>query len=479
VTLSQPVAPIELKETTGMTTLLDNITYLALDASTVISDAAIVVDGATIAYAGPAEGLPTDDLSASRRIDCSGLLITPGLVNSHNHIYEILYRGLGKSCTTEDWLRNLVYPANRSLDPEDFYHGAVLAVAEAFSSGTTALVEQLTNFARHHADSEFRALLDCGIRARVARAASTSSVIDPSEEGAPDHELAAVEAFLNRWPREGLVQPRVGPSGLFSCDRDTLVGLKRLANEAGVMFHIHLSESLRQQQLAESNGYEGQISWAADIGILDPGTVVTHAIFATERELAILADSGASVVHCPASNMVTASGIADIPRMLELGIPVALGTDGPASNDTQDMVAEMKAAVLLHRGATMDIDALDAATAFTMATRNGGAMFEPGVGEIIAGGPADLAGFAFTDNPSIEPVYDPISSLVFTGSGRDTRLTMVAGEVVYDDGRFPTLDLTASLQHVRNVVVPKVTAAIGPAAWNLPATSGTPTRIRP
>jgi 5-methylthioadenosine/S-adenosylhomocysteine deaminase len=451
-----------------MTTVLENIPYLALNATTVIRDAAIVVDGATITYAGPADRRPDAAGPVGRRIDCSGLLVTPGLVNSHNHVYEILYRGLGKSCSTEDWLRNLVYPANRTLDAEDFYHGAVLAVAEAFSSGTTSLVEQLTNFARHHADSEFRALTDCGIRARVARAASTSSVIDPSEEGAPDDEVAALESFLQRWPREGLVQPRVGPSGLFSCDRDTLVRLKRLANEAGVMFHIHLSESPRQQQLAESNGYEGQISWAADIGILDPSTVVTHAIFATERELSILVDSGASVVHCPASNMVTASGVANIPRMLELGIPVALGTDGPASNDTQDMVAEMKAAVLLHRGATMNIDALDAATAFTMATRAGGVMFESGVGEIVPGGPADLAGFAFTDNPAIEPIYDPISSLVFTGSGRDARLTMVAGVVVYEHGHFPTLDLTASLQHVRDVVAPKVTAAIGPAAWNGP-----------
>ena len=175
---------------------------------TVIRDAAIVVDGATITYAGPADRRPDDAGPVGRRIDCSGLLITPGLVNSHNHVYEILYRGLGKSCSTEDWLRDLVYPANRTLDAEDFYHGAVLAVAEAFSSGTTALVEQLTNFARHHADAEFRALTECGIRARVARAASTSSVIDPSEEGAPDAEVAAVESFLHRWPREGLVCSR-------------------------------------------------------------------------------------------------------------------------------------------------------------------------------------------------------------------------------------------------------------------------------
>lgn len=449
-----------------MSIILTNISYLARTANSIVHDAAVVIEDARVTYAGPQSDLPADRPgSIERTIDCSGLLVTPGLVNSHNHVYEILYRGLGKQCTTEEWLRKLVYPANRTLDEEDFYHGAVLAVAEAFRSGTTTVVEQLTNFARHHADAEFRALRDTGIRARVAKAASTSSVIDPTEEGNPADEIAAVESFLTRWQGGGLVQPRVGPSGLFACDRDTLSQLKRLANEAGVRFHIHLSESIGQQELAVSRGYEGQIAWAHDLGLLDDQTVVTHAIFATEREPAILADTGTAVVHCPVSNMVTASGVADIPRMLQLGIPVALGTDGPASNDSQDMVAEMKAAVLLHRGARRQIDALDARTAFDLATRVGGELIAPGVGTIVEGGPADLVGFEFTGNPAVEPVYDPLSSLVYTGSGRDNRLTIVAGEVVFEDGRYATLDLEASLSHVREVVVPKVKSAIGTEAW--------------
>lgn len=447
-----------------MRTLLDKIDHLVADAGTVVEDGAVVVDGETIAYAGPRQGLPPG-IVAERTIDCSGLVVTPGLVNSHNHVYELLYRGLGKSCHTEDWLRKLVYPANRVLDAADFYHGAVVAMAEAFGSGTTALVEQLTNFARHHADAEVEAFRDGGIRARVARAASTASVIDPSEEGDPDEEVAAVEAFVARWAGGGLVRPRVGPSGLFACDRETLRRLKRVADDAGVMFHIHLSESPRQQRLAEERGYQGQIAWAADIGLLDPATVVTHAIFASDDELAMLADSGAAVVHCPVSNMVTASGVANVPRMLELGIPVALGTDGPASNDTQDMVAEMKAAVMMHRGATLDVGVLGARQVFAMATSVGGRMLDPGLGDLRPGAPADLTAFRFGDNPAVEPVYDPLSSLVFAGSGRDVRLTMVAGRVVYEDGLFPTLDVVSSLDHLRSVVVPKVRAAIGPEAW--------------
>jgi 5-methylthioadenosine/S-adenosylhomocysteine deaminase len=440
---------------------LDHCDWLVRSARDHVRDGAVYVEGNRIVAAGPRAEIAPLVPAGARVIDCAGSIVTPGLVNPHNHVYEILCRGLGKDRTTERWLRDLVYPVNAALDDEDFRHGALLAAADAFRTGTTAMVEQLTNLARFHADAELAALREAGLRARVARASSTSSTIDARENGRPDDEVAATAAFLRRWEGGELVRPWVGPSGLFSCDPDTLLRLKRLADEHGARFAIHLSETREQLDLAHARGYAGQIEWAYRIGLLDENTVVAHAIWISDAEIAILRDTGAHVVHNPTSNMLMSSGIANVPGMLAAGVNVAIGSDGPASNDAQDMLAEMKQAILLQRASTLDPAILGAAQSWRMGTEAGAAILGHAgeLGRIAPGALADLAAFRVAGNPCMHPIFDPVESLVYHGSGRDAWLTIVDGAIVYRDGQYPTIDVEATLSHVERTVVPRVRAA--------------------
>jgi len=442
--------------------LLHGADWVVRSAAEKLRDGAVAIAGERIAAVGSSAELEARFPDAER-IDCRGTIVSPGLVNPHNHVYEILGRGLGKDMTTEQWLRRLVYPVNAALDDEDFYWGAVLACADVIAAGTTTMVEQLTNLARFHADAELRAFRDCGLRTRVARASSTDSTIDPRENGDPDEEVAATAAYLERWAGEEMVRPWVGPSGMFSCDPDTLVRLKRLASERGARFAIHLSETREQLELARANGYSGQIEWAHRLGLLDGETVVAHAIWISPEEIELLAQSGCHVVHNPTSNMLMTSGVAPVPDMLAAGVRVAVGSDGPSSNDAQDMLAEMKMANLLQRAVTLDPTVLDARTCWAMGTEAGAAAVghEGELGRLEPGWLADVTAFRTGGNPAMQPIFDPVESLVYHGSGRDVCLTIIAGEVRYRDGEFVDLDIEQALRHVRRVIVPKVEQTVG------------------
>lgn len=445
-----------------MSRLLHNSPWVIQRHDNWLRDASIFIDGGLIKDIGPAEEL-AERYPEAEKIDCSREILMPGFINGHNHMYEILCRGLGKDAGTEGWLRNTIYPVNQALTDEDFYYGAVLGAADCFRNGTTAVVSQLTNFARFHADAEVEGFRTTGIRAQVARASSTASTINPAENASPDDEIAATEAYLDRWLGHDRVAPAVGPSGLFSCDPKTHTRLKALARDKGVKYFTHLNETREQMELAHQNGHPGQIDWAYRIGLLDEDTVVAHAVWSTPGEFELLVRSNSLVVHNPISNMVMSSGVPAVPQMLRAGVRVSLGTDGPASNDSHDMFAEMKAALLLQRVVTLDPQILDAGAVFDMATRAGAQIFDPEerLGKLEVGFHADIIGVRAAGNPSLNPIFDPVAAAVFYASGRDVHFTMIAGEFVYRDGEYPTIDLQDAIGFVERESVPRVAAALG------------------
>ncbi len=380
-------------------------------------------------------------------IDCTGMLLIPGLVNAHTHAAENAIRGLGKSLPTERWMSDFVYPVNRSLTDEDVYWSTVLGCADSFRNGTTAVVDLVPNYVRFHADAAIQAYRDVGMRAAVAKAAATRSLIDPGEQRTADEELREAESYLRRWSGHRLVQPWIGPSGYHAVDPETLTRLKALSREHGTRFTIHLSETAWQRDLARQHGYEGQVAWAHASGLLGPDTLVAHSVWVSDAEILTLAETRSHVVHNATSNQLLASGIAPVRAMRRAGVNVALGCDGAGSNDSADMVAEMKSAVLLQRVATLDAEALSARDALRMATEGGAAVLglAADVGRLEPGRAADFVGIQLAGNPSLQPAYDPIDLLVYSGSGRDVVLTVVDGRLTYHRGRFLTLDLERAL----------------------------------
>lgn len=425
--------------------LLHDADYVIQGADRWLRRASVCIDGDRIADVGPATEL-AERFPRTPRIDCRGRILLPGLINAHNHLYQVMLRGLGKDWALADWARGITYPVARSLSADDHRTAVRLAAMDALRCGTTAIVDMPTHYARFHADTSMAALREVGLRGAVVRGASDQSRFDAGENRPPAEDLAAAEAFLRHWGGAALVQPWLGPSGFHATSPRVISELKRLASGAKVRFHIHLGETQSGMQYAQEQGHACEVSWAAELGILDTHTSVAHAVWVSDEGRQRLAASGAQVVHNPSSNQVLASGIAPITEYRSSGIPTALGTDGAASNDSLDLIAEMKSAVLLQRVRTRDPLAMGAADVLSMCTEGGArALGIPDLGRLQAGWLADVVAVQVAGNPSLTPIYDPVASLVYHGSGRDVALTMVAGRVLYQDGRFTSIDAEAAL----------------------------------
>lgn len=431
---------------------------LLVDADFVISRASAVRRRASVCVSGQrieAVGEPADldrRYPAAEHVDCRGLILLPGLVNAHNHLFQVLMRGLGKRYAVFDWVKRLTYPVTQRLGADDHYHAVLLACMDAFRNGTTAIVDMPTHYARFHADQAMRAMQEAGMRGAVTRTASDVSKVDPGENRPPDDDYAAAVAFLDRWQGKGIVQAWLGPSGFHSASPELFRRMKALASSRGVRFHVHLGESDVGRARARQNGHVGEVEWADSLGLLDERTSVAHAVWVNDTEVTLLRRSGAHVVYNATSNQVLASGVANIVGMRAAGIPIALGGDGPASNDSLDMVAEMKSAVLLQRVQRLDALALSAADVFAMCTEGGARVLGlDDLGRLDPGCLADVVGVRCAGNPSLTPVYNPVESLVYHGSGRDVALTLVDGRIVYRDGDYPSIDAPRVLAEVAGI----------------------------
>ena len=430
--------------------LLADADFVLQSRRSVLRRSSVLVRGDRIAEVGDAREI-SERHPTAEWIDCRGWLLHPGLVNAHNHLYQVLLRGLGKNLDLWQWLKHVTYPIAAQLKEEDYRTSALLACVDAIRNGTTAIVDMPTHFARHHADATIAAIRDSGLRGAVARGLADRREI--GDEG--DHlnvEIEAGERFLSSWSGQGLVKPWLGPSGFHSSSPRLLKEAKALATSYGARLHVHLAETRSSLGRAAEAGHEGEVSWADDLGLLDAETLVAHAVWTSTAEWHALARTDAQVVHNPTSNQLLAVGAAPVTRMRAAGVTVALGTDGPASNDAMDLYGEMKAAVLLQRVTTLDVTSLSALEAFEMCTEGGaGALGMERLGRLQPGYLADVVAVQVHDNPRLTPMHNPIESLVFQACGRDVVLTMVGGKVLYRDGQVTTIDDATVMRDVRRI----------------------------
>jgi 5-methylthioadenosine/S-adenosylhomocysteine deaminase len=221
-----------------------------------------------------------------------------------------------------------------------------------------------------------------------------------------------------------------------------LKAFKHLATSTGTRFHLHLAESSAGRTEARQAGFEGEAEWAGELGLVDPMTSFAHAVWISDAELEMLAHGGSQVVHCATSNQLLASGTAPFSAMLARGIPVALATDGPSSNDALDLVTEMKTAMLLARATTLQTGAVGPREVFRAATEGGaGVLGYARLGRLALGQLADIIGLQLRGNPSIAPCNDPVMNVVLCASGRDVSFVMVDGNVLYHDCKFASLNV--------------------------------------
>jgi len=401
------------------------------DEHRVLPNADLVISGSEIARIC-ASGEAHPEVPSDRVIDASGMVAVPGLINAHTHCAMTLLRGYADDMPLMPWLEERIWPVETKLEADDVYWGTLLGIAEMIRAGVTCF-----NDMYHYFESAARAALDSGMRAVV------SGVLLAFLPDADERLEHAIE-FAREWrdKGDGLLVTMLGPHAPYTVPNHFLDRVIEGAREVGVGIHIHVSETRREVEESRRDYNQTPVERLSEIGLLDVDPIAAaHCVHLTEGDIDTLVEKRVGVSHCPGSNMKLASGVAPIPKLLQAGAIVGLGTDGPASNNNLDMLEEARLAALLHKTHTGDPTAVPAYTALAMATRGSAEALGIGdrVGRIQAGMKADIALLDFRQ-PHLFPPHDVISHLVYAARAGDVRTVFVNGRPVMLDRKLLTID---------------------------------------
>lgn len=374
--------------------------------------------------------------------DAHDTLVIPGLVNAHTHLFQTMARGLMPGAPVGVWHREVIRPLYRALTGDDVRVFTRLGALDALRAGTTAVL----NFQAFPGDvaaalAAAEAIAEVGLR-------GVHVVSGYGQHAAPEllaerrRFFADAEALLGRPPVGGRVRFWVGVPTAIHAPAGWLCDLAELALAHGARLHLHLAESAAEADEAARLLGEREVTYLDRLGVLGPALVVAHAVALDDDELARLADRGVAVVHCPVSNLYLRSGVARAASMRRLGLTVALGTDGPASNDSLDMLGTMKAAALVSALPAMadGEPVLAPEEVLAMATLEGArALGLDGGGTLAEGAPGDVTAVSLA-GPGTAPVHRPTATLVYACTPADVRTVVVDGEVCWADGRARRVD---------------------------------------
>ena len=413
--------------------LIDGGTVVVMDeAGTVLEGGAVLVEGDRIVGLFDRAAPRPPDIP---RLDAEGQLVIPGLVNTHGHAAMSLLRGLADDLPLMEWLEQNIFPAEAELVAPDFvYWGTLLASIEMLKSGTTTFADMY-----YFRDEVARATIEAGIRAVVGP--HVIGFATPDFE-TPDASLAGADGFFETYRDHPLLVPGTAAHALYTTPLEATRAAFELADRHGAPFQIHAVEARDEDDRIRADIGMGTIEALDSIGALRPGTVLAHGTWLTPEDIARVAASGAGVAHNPESNMKLGSDrAAPVTELLAAGVPVGLGTDGPASNNDLDMFGEMDTAAKLHKFAAGDPTRLPAETVFRMATSGGARVLDlqDRIGSLEVGKRADIV-LVETRRAGLTPLYRPYSLLVYAVRGSDVRTVLVNGRIVVEDGEITTVD---------------------------------------
>ena len=353
--------------------------------------------------------------------DLSGHLVMPGLINCHCHAPMTLVRGLGGGLPLKRWLEEAIFPVEAKMTDEDVHAGAVWGAMEMLSGGTTCVADMYEHNYQH-------AFCEVGMRARVCEVGL--SIVPGRLE-----ECINGTRDWNSWMRDevkGDVYMDLCIHSEYLTDEPFCRALAEANKELKRRLHFHCSETRREHEECIARHGKTPIAYLADTGLLDNGGYAAHCVWCTDDDFKIMAEHDVSLIHNPTSNMKLGSGFARVARAMELGVNVALGTDGTASNDNLDMFEEMHLASLIHKGVAQDPTVLSPWDVIEMATVNGAkALGRDDIGEIAVGKKADFC-VVDLDKPHLVPALDLANLVVHSMHASDVVMTFVGGDPVYD-----------------------------------------------
>ncbi len=431
-------------------TLFINAIVLTMDENlTQYESGAVAVKGDSIVAVGNEEELKKE-FSANEVIDCNKKVLMPGLINAHTHVPMTLLRGLADDLRLDVWLMGYMLPVEREFVKPDFVRlGTLLACAEQIRSGVTTF-----NDMYYFEDDVAQAAADAGMRAVCGQTVIKFPVPDAS---AYEDSLAMARTFIQKWKGHELIVPAVAPHAPYSTTPEILKACAELAKEFDVPLHIHISETAFEVENMRNEQGMPVVPYVKKQGLLEAKVIAAHCVHVDVGEIRTLKHANAGIAHNPSSNLKLASGFAPVAKMLEVGVNVGIGTDGPASNNDLDMFEEVRLASFAAKASSNDPTALPAPTALLMATRLGAQALHIGdiTGSIESGKRADLI-LVDTSPLHNSPRFlrDPMNAyaqLVFASKSTDVTDVMVNGKWLMREHKLLTLNEKELLEQAREV----------------------------
>ena len=431
-----------------MAILFKNVTAVTTDpANPVMKNAFVAVEGTKIASVGAER--PRGEFE--RVIDCAGKVMMPGLVNAHTHVPMTLMRGYGGGHDLQHWLNDYIFPAEDRLDDRCVAAGTALGLAEMIASGTTCITDMYMNM-----DAVAQTVLESGISANLSCGAVYFGAPEdfyPNQCADCEHHIRLYEDWHGAGDGQILADASIHAE-YTSCP-PVWEWVAGFARQHGLGMHVHVSETRSEHEKCLEKYGTTPIQLLDRYGVWQNGGHAAHCVWVSDEDMALMAQRNITAVHNPVSNLKLASGAARVPKLLQAGVNVALGTDGVASNNSHDLFEELKLAAILHKGLTGDPTAVTAQEALSMATVNGARALGRDTGVIAPGKIADLILLDFT-RPSLYPCHDVRENLVFSARGSDVVMNMARGKIIYENGTFLTLDLEKIRAEVEGYALPRI-----------------------
>ncbi|MZQ76459.1 MAG: amidohydrolase family protein [Peptoclostridium sp.] len=367
-----------------------------------------------------------------KKIDARGMIAMPGLINTHTHLPMSLLRNYADDMPLMDWLEKKVWPVEARLSEEDIYWGSMLSIAELIMSGTTCF-----NDMYEFADSVAQAAADSGIRGFVA-----NTLFDRTRDG--DRELSKTADLFRKWNKngDGRIGVMVAPHAPYTCSDEYLIEASRLAKELGTGLHIHLSESRSEVEESIRRNKKTPVRHMYELGIFEGRTLAAHCVHVTGDDIELLSQNNVCVLNNPSSNLKLGNGFAPVEAMLQKGICVSLGTDGACSNNSQNMVEDMKLAALINKGIAENPQAMGAERVIKMATISGANALGIGsiTGSLEEGKAADII-LVDMKAAHMQPVHNMASAVVYSAQAADVDTVIVNGKILMENRMLTTMNL--------------------------------------
>lgn len=420
-------------------------TIVTMHDGKIIKDGAVAVENEAIVDVGKTREILRKYPRGYERIDAKGKVVIPGLINTHQHAAMSLLRGYADDLPLQEWLEKWIWPIEGHMTANDIYIGALLTAVESILGGTTTV-----NTMYHYTpdENEAKAFAEAGLRGVVGHVCFSWR---------KKEDKKALEDLAKSWHNkaDGRIRVSVDPHAPYTVDPEYMRELKELrvelnekygSEKAPLIWHIHVAETSDEKEMVrkafniEPKG--GVLEYLDSLGVLDEHVIAAHCVALTEGDIKVMKRRGVKASHNPISNLKLASGISPVPKMLEQGVTVSLGTDSPCSNNTADMFEVMKTAALLHKGVHKNPAMMAASQVLDMATSGGAKAlcWDNEIGSIEAGKKADLAIVNFA-KPHLCPIYNEVSHLVYAAKSADVETVLVNGRIVMENRRLTTLKI--------------------------------------